>query len=365
MRDGGRLLVTSVVRHARPGQTSGFVRVVDLARGKALMTAPFLESSHRFNDLNPRGGLRGARGVSVYEDRLLIANAERIFIFDGSWKLVGDISHPWMGGVHDILAEEDGIWVTCTTADLLLKIDWQGRLLADWEWRGDERLREALGFSSLPPVDRRLDYRDPESARDGVRNIVHLNAVTRSPEGLLVSFGRVLSVGAYRKARQRSFVGYVAKSLGLRRGNPTLADRPGGRIENSSSALVLLRDDGSAHILRRVHGISVPNHNVLRVENSLVYNDTNGGRVVAAALDGTRPDCGAEVPGHPGFLRGLAQLDARTVLVGSQAPPAVYKVDIQSGRVVSACVFEGAPHESVYGLCLLPTTFDGCPRHLG
>ena len=65
----------------------------------------------------------------------LVANAERLFVFDASWKPAGTITHPLLGGVHDVLAEEDGIWAACTCADLLLRVSWDGRLLTAWDWR--------------------------------------------------------------------------------------------------------------------------------------------------------------------------------------------------------------------------------------
>ncbi len=116
------------------------------------------ESVHRAKDPNPRGGLRGARGVTTDGARLVIANTERLLVFDQYWKLVGDITHPLMGGVHDILAEVDGIWITCTNADLLLKLDRTGKMVADWEWRVDRSLVAGFGFRGLPKVDRTPDY---------------------------------------------------------------------------------------------------------------------------------------------------------------------------------------------------------------
>lgn len=94
---GLRLVVTSIVRYAGKEQRSGFVGVLDFDRKKVLMKSPFSESIYRAKDPNPRGGFRGARGVTIYEDHLIIANAERLLIFDSSWKFVGEITHPWMG----------------------------------------------------------------------------------------------------------------------------------------------------------------------------------------------------------------------------------------------------------------------------
>src|SRR5258705_12275770 len=149
-----RLLVTSIVRNAEQQQASGFVRVIDFTSKRTLMKSAMPESIHRAKDPNPRGGLRGARGVTIYKDRLVIANGERLLVSNPQWELVGEMTHPWMGGIHDIWAEEDGVWIACTNADLLVKVDWTGNVLTDWEWRLDKELVAELGFRSLPKVDR-------------------------------------------------------------------------------------------------------------------------------------------------------------------------------------------------------------------
>lgn len=362
---GLRVLVTSVVRHTDQQQASGIVRVIDYETKRVLMKSAVPESVHRAKDPNPRGGLRGARGVTTDGARLVIANTERLLVFDPYWKLVGDITHPLMGGVHDILAEPDGIWITCTNADLLLKLNWTGKMVADWEWRVDRSLIAGFGFRSLPKVDRTLDYRDPESMRDAVRNVVHLNAVTRGPNGLLLSFGRILSAGAYRKQRVMSVLGQLARPLGIKsRPHRPAQGLPVSKVEGSSFALVLRHEDGSSKMLKHAAGTNVPNHNVIQIDNWLVYNDSNAGEVVVSALDERSSDRRVQIPGQPSFPRGLVQLGRGHVLVGSQAPAAIYQVDLAAGRVVSTFLLDGEPNESVYGICLIPPSFADPPTHL-
>lgn len=366
--EGPRLLVTSVVRHSGREEATGYVRVVDLGSQRVLMKSSLPESVYRGADPNPRGGLRGARGVACHGGRLVIANTERLLVYDTSWKTVGDLTHPWTGGIHDVLAEAEGIWVTCASADLLVKLSWDGRLLASWEWRREPALRRAFGFSRLPAVERHLDFRDPETMRSGVRNIVHLNAVSRVPEGLLVSLGRVLSRGAYRRQRVAGLVGKVARALGVPGRARSGPDRKGGAVREiggSSWAIVLLREGGGTTILKRAGGTRVPNHNVVRLGSSLVYNDTNYGMLTAAALDPSVPDRSVRIPGHPAFVRGLAGLGEQRFLVGSQAPAAVYEVDLVDRRIVSALPLDRDPRESIYGICVLPAEFDDPPPRLG
>ncbi len=365
--EGSRAIVTSVVREAGLAAASGFLRVVELESGRVVMKSAVPGSACRARDPNPRGGLRGARGVAVYSGRLVVANSERLLVFDTSWQLVDQLSHPLAGGIHDILAVDDGIWIASTSADLLVKLSWEGALLDVWEWRRDARLVRELGFRRLTPVDRGRDYRDPESMRRGVPNVVHLNAVTLRPGGLLVSFGRVLSPAAYRRHRLAGAAGYAASVLGLgrREQRPRLLGAgPSSRIEGSSSAFIALAEDLSAELLWRVDGIDVPNHNALEVAGNLIYNDSNGSRLIGRPLAGSSAERAVDLPGDPSFLRGLAHLGALRFLVGNQGPLALYHVDLEEGLVVAEIPLPGEPRESVYGICLVPDNFDDPPERL-
>jgi hypothetical protein len=350
-----RIAVTSAVRHAGDTQFSGYLRIVELAEGRPLLAEPIPESPWRAVDPNPRGGTRGAKGVSAAGERLVVANSDTLFVFDSSWRQRRALTHPLMGALHDVLAEEDGIWATCTNCDLLLRLDWDGAILDRWCWRDDPALVAALGFHSIPPFDPDLDYRDPRVLQGGVHNIVHLNAVERARDGLLLSFGRVLDP---REVRRRSFkarAGRVAAWVGWTRSSPVRAGPvPASTIPGSSYAVVLLRRGGDAELLLHRPGISVPNHNLHESGGRLVYGDSNGGRLVAWDLDREAEVAAVPIPGAPSFVRGLAALDDGTYLVGSQAPLAVHVVDLWRGELVRSIELGGEPNESVYGICVLP-----------
>jgi hypothetical protein len=362
-----RIVTTTVVRLVGQEIASGFICVLDLESHKLLTKIPVPESRYRASDPNPRGGLRGGRGLAVYGDRLVVANTERLLIFDSKWRLINDISHPLMAGVHDIIADAEGIWVTCSAADMLIKMDWEGRLIAEWEWREDSTLKDIFGLSRVPRVDRRLDYRDPESMRDGVRNIVHLNSITKTDGDLALSFGRILSQQDYGKAIQQSWIGWFAKRMGVKRRTAT-GMREDQIIKptraGSSYALVLLDNNGKTRILRQVKGTKVPNHNVIRFGDDLIYNDTNNGCSILVALKGDRSDRVIQIPGENRFLRGLVQLDEEHILVGNKAPLTIYKVNRHSGRIVDTFLLGGEPNEAIFAICILPQEFGDPPSRL-
>jgi hypothetical protein len=366
-----RVAVTSQVRYAGQAAYSGFFRVVDLDEERTLLTEPVPESRWRGDDPNPRGGLRGAKGVSATGDRFVVANTDSLFVFDTGWTKVAELTHPFTGSVHDVLAETDSVWVTCTNADLLLRLDWDGRELDRWSWRSDGGLVSALGLSALPPFDARVDYRDPLQLQGGVHNVAHLNGVARTSEGLLLSLGRVLPAAEVRRRRIRAVPGRIAARVGYRKPFPTSpTPLPTSIVPGSSSAIVLLRvGEGAlagaeAELLLRVEDIRVPNHNVLDAGGQLVFVDSNGNRLVAADPATGVEEAAVSIPGDPAFARGLARLDDGRYLVGSQAPLAVHVVDLERGGLVATLELDGEEAESVYAVCPVPPAFVD-PEQLG
>jgi hypothetical protein len=321
-----RVVVTSVVRYAVPTQMSGWLRVVDLESGETIFKTLVPESVWRRHDPNPRGGTRGTRGVSVHGDRLVIACAERLYVFDTHWRLVDELTHPLMADVHDVLAGEHGVWVASTGCDALLLYGWDGGLLETWPLREDKRLMEDLGRPGhwLPPLDPQIDYRDPR-VRMNVFDALHLNGLARGAGGLLVSLGRVST---------------RAEDVG----------RAG------VSAIIRFDGDRFEVLLRRA-GVAVPNHNVAEAGDRLLFNDSNRHRLVVHDLERGSDVAAVSIPGDPPFVRGLARVEPGVWLVGSQAPLAVYAVDAERGKRVAEYRLGGVEHEAVYGICPLPAAF--------
>jgi hypothetical protein len=376
---GRRVAVSSIIRHVPAALESGLLRLIDLDSGRVLLTAPIPQSAHRGADPNPRGGLRGARGVGFSADRFVLANTERLFVFDPEWRMVGELSNRWTADIHEILVEADGTWVTCTACDLLLKLGWDGEVLASWSWRSDPGLTAEFGFRSLPELSPSLDYRDPRAGAPAVRDIGHLNAVARAGDGLIVSLGRVLAPRAYRSRRLRRRLQHAAARSALTRpATAALRRRHLRKLATDalpmpdrgpgSSALVLLTDPGprptpAAEVLIRDYGIGLPNHNALEVDGVLAYNDSNRGRLVAHERRGGAIRS-VEVPGDPPYARGLAWLGGETFLVGSQRPTALHTIDLGAGRVTSSTVIGRDPSESVSSIALLPDSFEEPPERL-
>lgn len=362
------LLVTSVVRVSGSGECSGFVRWVSRKERRVLKTWPIPESRFRQYDPNPRGGLRGGRGMGCTEDRFVIAMTDRLYVFDRQWNQVAELSHPLFGEIHDILVEPDGVWVTATASDALTKVGWDGRLLRSWSWRQDSQLAEALGLEAWAREAAEVDYRDPRQLPP-IYDFVHINSVARAPEGLLLSFGFVASGATRRFQSLLGLPGKALKGLGL----DTRLAKPsrmfamrflGARYSSCTWLGVLLPEDGPARIVARQEGVKIPNHNLLWNEDSLLFNDTHSSQLVSLGMDGRRRRQ-VEIPGTPrAFARGLAPLGGQRFIVGSQCPTALYEVDLHAERCELLCRLGDNVHECVYAVHAVPDTFGALPEQL-
>lgn len=333
-----RVAITSVVRYSRATEISGSLRVLDLDRGRLSFVTPSPESTFRAADPNPRGGTRGTRGISVYGDRLVMANAERLFVFDTAWNLAAELSNELMADVHDVLADERGIWVAATGIDQLLLVGWDGTLQHAWTFRKHRKLLKELGFEkrSLPRAEATLDLRDPRLRGAGYDRL-HLNSLGRSSKGILVSFGRV---------------------------------RPTEALDvECSSALVRATENGSGRpevdVLHVRPAVRLPSHNVAEDGDLLVYNDSSRHQLVAWDVVRQEARCEVPIPGSPPYARGLARIGDELYLVGSQAPLSVHAVDVRRGEVVASYPLAGIQDEVVFGICALPDEFADPRQPLG
>ena len=314
--------------------------------------------------------------MSGFGDRFVVATNDRLFVLDPSWGLVRELTHAWIGGIHDLLAEQDGIWVTSTAASSLLKLDWEGNLLHHWHWASDADLAATLGFRRPPPFDESIDYRIPAYGL-GAHDVVHLNAVIARGEGLLLSLGQIRSPAVQRWQGVRSAAMRTAERVPLARQTVALLrnrrmsagearSAPAPSKHGASHAIVQLERTegrlGPARALWRQGGVGTPKHNVGVVETGepgseeLLFNDSELGVAIASVARGgishTIP-----VPGTPTFARGLLMLSGGECLVGSQRPAAIYRVSLRTRTVLESIELGAAPWETVYAIAAVPGEF--------
>jgi hypothetical protein len=340
-----RLAVSSIGRGAPVDRASGYLRIFDLERGAVTFKAPVPVSRWRAQDPNPRGGTRGARGVSAYGDRFVLGTHEDITVLDANWRLVHRFSHRLLSSVHDLIADERGIWVTNTRGDTVAWFNWEGELEDWWSLATDKRLARALGLHLVRPFDPEADFRDPR-IDVGSFATLGLNGIGRSASGgLLLSLGRV----ADRRRNRRMPL--------LRRRRPENW-RASFAIVELPVQRALRKPNFSIRLHRRDEAVEAPNHNAAEEGDLLLYNDSNRNVFVVWDHVQMREVAAVSIPGDPPFARGLERIGPGRWLVGSQKPLALYAVDLERGEVVAAYDLDGDDEECVYAVCALPDRFD-------
>ncbi|MEJ5223892.1 MAG: hypothetical protein WHV44_05500, partial [Anaerolineales bacterium] len=158
-----------------------------------------LEPPYRILDENPRGGMRGMRGLSFYNGELATADYSAIFFFDKQWNLVRSITHPSVSGIHELLYCHDGVWVTSTANDMLVRFDLEGNLVEIYSLREQQDLMRRINGPRnilLRPCDAlagRHDFRKRTYFTSDKYDRLHLNGLTRAPDGrMIVSLGLVV-----------------------------------------------------------------------------------------------------------------------------------------------------------------------------
>ena len=319
-----RVVVSTICRGSRPGEPSGHLYVVDTERGVLgsceVPAAPYLE-----REPNPRGGIRGGRGLAAVADTLLVANGAQVLRFDRAWRPLTTISHPWCGNLHDIAVHDDRLWVCSTANDALAVFDLAGRLTDLVDLRPTALLDGAGDGARFAAT---IDYRDPAGYELAASNRLHANGIGFDASGVpLVSLGRAES-------------------------------------EDGCERGLIVRADGRADPLAVADDVAVPTHNVAPLADGTVLTlDSGAGELLVLRADGAVARSLPLAPPAPyGFLRGLCPAGGGTVLVGERNRLLV--VDLGAARTTASFTLAESPSESVYAIAPLPADFEPVPPRL-
>lgn len=387
-----RVAVTTIARGAPLEEPGGRLSVVDLDARAEVARAPLPDALHRARDLNPRGGLRGGRGLAAGPGTIALAIHDRILVLGSDWSVERVISHRWAGGIHDIVADESGVWAAIADNDLVVRIDWDGCLTDHWHWRSDRRVRRALGLGSYPPFSRWTDHRDP--GHTGVRlDVGHVNAVARRGDDLLITLGVIRRpravwpmAGAAVALRAAARVGLgrpavraaefaVASAAGRRllaRGS-VAAGRPGFNAKlppgetwpdwrwallELPGAAGGLRGRPAARVVTQHRSGGLPVHNAVPFGDLVAVNDSARGQVLALDVRTGTTVASVQIPGELPFPRGLLRLNGNRFLVGVQHPGRLLVVDLGEQRIEDEIPLPDDRDESPYAIAFVPDGFD-------
>lgn len=329
-RAAGRFLVSTICRGSRPGEACGHLYVVDPERGVE-SACPVPPPPYLHREPNPRGGIRGGRGLAAGGDTVYVANGAGVLRFDRSWRRLAQIGHPWCGNVHDVAVHDGRLWVCSTANDALAAFDPAGRLADLIDLRPAARI----------PGDRRrfragIDYRDPAGYQLARSDRLHANGIGFDADGApLVTLGLV----------EADEPGRPRRGMTARRG-------------------MIARADGCGAPITVAHGAAAPIHNVAPgAGGALLTLDTGAGALRILRPDGAAAASLTLAPPAPrGFLRGLCRAGGGRLLVGDRNRLLI--VDLDAGRTTRAITLSASVREAVYAIAPLPAGFDPLPPSL-
>ena len=316
-------LVSTICRGSQLNEPSGNLYIVDPERG-VQSSCPVPSPPHLHRELNPRGGIRGGRGLAVDEETIYVANGAEVLHFDQSWRIITEISHPWCGNIHDIALHDGHLWVCSTANDALAQFDSGGNLLDMID------LRPAGGLTGdTSRFAKSIDYRDPAGYPLKTSNLLHVNGIGFNTHGsLLATLGR--SEAEDSMCRR----GLIAKAA-----------------ENELP--ILIADD-----------VAVPIHNVLPMASGTILTlDTGAGELLVLRSDGkVIKSLDLAPPAPRSFLRGLCWAGNSLLLVGERNRLLV--VDLNMAVTTSLLTLSESPLEAVYSITPLPKGFEPLPKSL-
>ncbi len=330
-----RLIATTVVRESTYGrQRSGWIYDVDWESGRVLEQLPVPDPRFPESDDNPRGGMRGGRGVAAVGSDILVASYDTLHRYGAGWELVERIEHPLLVGLHEIHWDGSALWVSATGIDAIVRVTLDGAVTLAWDPHASE-LAVELGLRARPdPVDGSVDY------VRGAAPLVdqcHINGVTRFGDDTIVNCGllrRPRGTGQRLVSRARWKLGVPQRGPGSR--------PPGG------SLVVRVGPDGAIDPLLRLDGHDVPTHNGQLLDaDRVVVNDSTANIVRVFSVASGEPV--ATIPIEGAWLRGLCVVDDARLLVGT-APATLALVDLDEQRVVRRVALSVDPNEAVHGL---------------
>jgi len=372
-----RLIISTNHREVLHSDVSGWLYVVDLDTYKILQKTSGIEPPYRIRDTNPRGGMRGMRGISIRNNELATANYSSIFFFDRQWNLLRTFTHPSVSAIHEILYTEDGVWVTSTANDLLAKFDRRGLLSEHHLVRIQRELLTKLSGTAKQILNSRevtlgrIDFRRRPYFNSDVYDRTHLNSITITREGkLLLSLGLIIG-------DKFSFL-MTIKTLMLKIKVWNLfliSNRILRRVfrirKQLHSELIFQPAKGSSAIVQfnsRMPWSTVlhfptahnPSHSVYILgDDTGVYLDTSNGEILHFDQAG---NILSKTKISDKFLRGILELPAKRLAIGAGNTLLIY--DLAEQKIIEEVTLSVEPLNTVFDIQILPSDFELPPDSL-
>lgn len=366
-----RVIVSTTRRHTQPNEVSGYLYLIDVVAQRVIQRSTIIEPPYRALETNPRGGMRGCKGISIRPDRIAIANSAAIFHYDPTWNLCGVFSHPSCSAIHDIAFQGDMLWVTSSRTDLLLQFDLDGKLQKHYYLRQPSPALDQLGWH--PPrlltdeqiLQGKIDFRNPATHDELAFDRAHVNSVCFLSSGeVLTSLGQIVNTELAVTLRLKvllmrlglwPIVLWMNRRLGsvfrIKKGlHSDLVVRPA----KARSAVVRISPAGAHELCLEITSVNTPSHSLLVLpDDTALYLNTHKGEVVHFNPRSGEVHSSTKVT--DGFLRGVAALQKQSYLMGSRG--VLITFDLDAHQVLGSFKFTDDPKESVYDIKILPNHY--------
>ncbi len=372
-----RLIVSTNRREAPFSEPSGWIFIIDLESGEILQKTSGLEPPYRILDENPRGGMRGMRGLSFFNGELAAADYSAIFFFDKHWNLVRSITHPSMSGIHELIYDKTGVWVTSTANDMLVRFDMDGSLSEIHNLREQaEVMRRVKGPRNMllrrgDVLSGKRDFRKRTYFTSDKYDRLHLNGLTRSPDGrLVVSLGLVVGDTFEFLMKIKTLMRFInvwdvflaanraiRRLLGLRKKMLSeLVLQP----EQGRSAIISMDSAGKWDLHLQFPVTHNPSHSIRILEDGTgLYLNSSYGRLVRFKMDG---EILMDEKVTDEFLRGLLVLPGHRVVMGASNTLVIY--DLKARQILNKIELTNDPKNAVFDIQFFPDGFDLPPASL-
>lgn len=303
-----RLLATTVVRGAHRGERHGALWEVDLDAGEAREVYAHRELGAAFEG---RGGDRGLRGIAVVGERVFVAAAARVLVFDAALGLVDERACAGLGRLHALMHHGGYVYAVSTAFDAVLAMN---AATGEWVWGV---WLEAVGGAVRARVF------DPRGRTPPVGGAAHWNHVAALEDGS----------------------GFVVSGL-------------------RSTQVLAVRGDA----VDVVATVPAGTHDVRPWRGGLLMHDTAADRVLwrrarhddvavpipsLAAGDIDALELADELMARPRFGRGLVPLAGARV-AGGWSPARVTTYDLDAGTAIGTVVLSRDVRDAVHGLAVWP-----------
>lgn len=313
------VLASTVIRNTPDKELTGLLYKINWDYNEIEKAVPIPVGSE-IPFWNERGGNRGGRGISVYDNKIHLATARAILVFDFNLNIIDEIHQNLFAGLHEIVCTHKGIWVTSTIHDLLLMVDYKGQILYEWWGSESKEIQKQLGYKSRNlNKDAMLDDDFLNNYESYVKEErLHLNAVAEFNNGLFVLASRKNALIQVFPKPER--VIFVDKNLGAP--HNCLFMQNGTVLMNNTKK-------------QKLNIYNVNDGNLLESIDTTIYTNCSKSEQFVTG----------------GWQRGLARLSQHKVIVGT-SPATVFSVDTQFGVVEKILKVDDDEKNCVHGLCV-------------